>query len=167
MPEFLFPMIRYHTRWGELKAEDFAYLFGKRQSSNKGYFGTDKVEPHTAPVANVTQEILLPQRTEELLGEMAEMASERGISLLFMNFPYSHLSDDDMNMYHAIEKYMRQRCGELGVNFEYIDYNQRLDEIGFDYNTDCQDFSHLNDSGAQKVSEALAGYISEHYSFDR
>lgn len=163
MPEFLFPIIRYHTRWSNLSAEDFEYLFGKRKSSNKGYSGTDAVDPHEAPIANVTQEVTLPQRTEKLLDAVSGIALRDGSDLLFINLPYSHLSNDDMNMYHAIESYMRKRCVSMGVDFEYIDYSQGLEEFDFDYGTDCQDYSHLNNSGARKVSVALAEYISRNY----
>ena len=165
IPEFLFPVIRYHTRWAELTMSDIQYLFGKRDSSNKGYSGTDKTELREWCNAKVTQEVPLPEKTEELLDTMTELAMENGTKLLFINLPYSHLNDDDMNMYQAIETYMHDRCSAKGIDFDYIDYNQRLEEIGFDYSTDFRDYSHLNNSGAEKVSVALAGYISWKYGF--
>ena len=45
MLDYIFPILRYHSRWSELSAEDFRYLFCKDKISHNGYYMRVDVRP--------------------------------------------------------------------------------------------------------------------------
>ena len=45
---YLFPLLRYHSRWSELTAEDFTYLFKTKKSFHQGYLMRTDVRPVTS-----------------------------------------------------------------------------------------------------------------------
>ena len=44
-----------------------------------------------------------------------------------------------------------------------LDYNQLRDEIGLDYAVDFRDSDHVNNSGAAKVTDHLARFLTANY----
>ena len=42
---YVFPLLRFHSRWKELSAEDFTYLFSKPTLSHNGYLMQTGVVP--------------------------------------------------------------------------------------------------------------------------
>ncbi|NMB43968.1 MAG: SGNH/GDSL hydrolase family protein, partial [Clostridiales bacterium] len=45
--EYVFPILRYHSRWSELKGEDFKYMFNKEPLSHNGYLMRADIKPVT------------------------------------------------------------------------------------------------------------------------
>lgn len=45
----------------------------------------------------------------------------------------------------------------------YIDFFEKVEEIGLNCDTDFQDKGHLNTSGARKIANYLGRFISENY----
>ena len=164
IPEYIFPLIRYHSRWKELDKTDFKYLMGIRDSSNKGFFTRAKKEPQKVVSYNNSTELpTLPKKTEELLNEIVSIAAFNKIDLLFVNLPYAHINSDDNAMFSAITIYLNKLCKAYNVRFDYVDYNYKLDNLVVDYDTDFMDISHLNENGARKISRHLAEYINANY----
>ncbi len=48
--DYVFPLLRYHSRWQELNKEDFIYLFDKKKVSHNGYYMRVDVKPVTGEV---------------------------------------------------------------------------------------------------------------------
>ena len=48
-------------------------------------------------------------------------------------------------------------------NIPMLDYNQLRDEIGLDYAVDFRDSDHVNNSGAAKVTDHLARFLTANY----
>ena len=167
VPEFLFPVIRYHNRWAALTKTDFKYLLGKKESSHKGFRYTDLIVPqkeYSIPVLdNRNTSVPLPEPTKSYLDRIVETAKEYDIKLLFIDLPYTHITSNDVYMYYEIEKYLTKKCAGSHVEFQYLEYNEKKEDIQLDCSNDFMDYSHLNASGADKVSTHLANYILNHY----
>ena len=43
--EYVFPLLRYHSRWSELSNEDFKYLFYKDAIAHNGYYMQVGIKP--------------------------------------------------------------------------------------------------------------------------
>ena len=89
------------------------------------------------------------------LRRMIEECESRGIDVLLLHLPYPATEEEQeaANTVYTIAQ-------DYGVN--YIDFVY-LDQV-VDYETDCYDaFSHLNPSGAQKVTDYLGRYIVQAY----
>lgn len=149
--ELLWDFSIYHTRWNELSEQDFVV-------SDTNTKGAEYIANVEKPI-RVTK-ISAEKRTEgettgvRYLRKMIEDCQNRGIEVLlvYVPFPAGERGQLDANRVYDI-------ADEYGV--DYINF---LDMDVVDYNTDCADTdSHLNVSGALKVTEYLGQYITEHY----
>ena len=156
---YLFPLLRFHARWSELKAEDFQYAFKDvPQLSINGYLmriDVDGVEElrvgqagKDAPIADICWEYLDKMRT---------LCEENGVELILMKAPtntpqwYWYESWD-----RAVEEYAQK------YNLRYYNFLDHIEEIGLDYTTDTYDQGgHLNLSGAEKLSKYFGKIMTE------
>ena len=150
--EFLWDFAIYHNRWSELTKEDF--------------FPTPNVYKGADPRINVAvpekMGSILPEEkmTEKTVGyeylvNTIELCQQRGLEILLINIPFPTTNKAVLSAANTVYDIAE----EYGVN--YINF---FDVDLIDYNTDCYDpNSHLNPSGAQKISKYLGEYISRNY----
>ena len=149
--EYIFPLALYHSRWSELSEEDIHPSYSR-------YLGA-QMQIHVAEPAEYA--IVADAVGEQGYGfvylrRIVEECRSRGIGVLLTNVPYPPAGEDDQAYSNAVY-YVAQ---ELGV--EYIDFVY-MDQI-VDYATDCYDpNSHLNPSGARKVTDYLGQILSGWY----
>lgn len=152
--EFLCNLSIYHSRWEEIGAEDLK----PEASKEKGAEARIHVNPMEAPVLISEGDI---DKTEtmgkEYLRKIIELCKEKNVKLLLANLPQS-ADEDSQRMYASASAFAD------GENVDYINY-LTMDKIGvIDYATDLFDNeSHLNPSGARKVTRDLGKYLVEHY----
>lgn len=150
--EFLWPFSVYHDRWSELTKADFVVEY------NDELGATPKNEVAVpAEYAQLAQGTKLANETlaMEYLGKLIESCKAQGVDVLLTYLPCpanSKRQKEANSAYDIAEKY--------GVN--YINFLELADVVN--YATDCNDAdSHLNASGAKKVTEYLGAYILAHY----
>lgn len=147
---YLFPLLRFHARWSELKAEDFKYAFKKTpQLSINGYLmridvdGVDELRK-----GQELSDYTIDEVCWEYLDKMRTLCEENGVELILMkaptNIPQCYWYDQwDVQVKAYAEKH----------GLRYYNFLENIDEIGLDYNTDTYDQGfHLNLSGAEKLS---------------
>ena len=144
---YVFPLLRFHSRWSELKAEDFKYMFRSEQLSHNGYV----MRVDTKPVTELPQPVPLADYKYkdidwEYLDKMKDLCREHGISFVLIKsascYPHWFREWDDQIKNYA------EKNGLLYVNFL-----EKQDETGIDYTQDTFDAGlHLNLSGAEKSS---------------
>jgi hypothetical protein len=154
--EYIFPILRYHTRWSELTKEDFQYLFHKDKVTYEGYYMRVDIKP----VTNIPTPKKLPDYTfadypMEYLDKIRELCDEKGIELVFVKAPslFPHWYDEwEVQVDEYAEKY--------GIT--YYNFLELADEIGIDYTTDTYDAGmHMNLYGAEKMSDYLGEKLVE------
>jgi hypothetical protein len=147
---YVFPLLRFHSRWSELKAEDFEYAFKKApQLSINGYLmridvdGVDQLRK-----GQELSDYTIADVCWEYLDKMRTLCEENGVELILMkaptNIPQCYWYDEwDVQVKAYAEKH----------GLRYYNFLEVTDEIGLDYNTDTYDQGfHLNLSGAEKLS---------------
>ena len=146
--EFIFPFLKYHSRWNDLTAKDLNPHY------NQELGGQRKI----AVAVPDTYEITTSTADEQGFGfvylrRFIEHCQNKGIRVILTNLPYPCPNNNEEQLYtnavlHTAEEY--------GV--EYIDFVY-MDQI-VDYSTDCYDpASHLNPSGAWKVTDFIGEYL--------
>ncbi len=150
--EFLFNFSMYHGRWKEITKDDFVFNardIGKGAECRIGFyewnssFDLESIEPYSGDEAV----------NEKYLRKMIEYCRDNGIEVLvtYNPFPYEEKFVQE-------SKYVKKICDEYDVN--YINF---LEMNIVDYKTDWYDASHVNQSGARKVTDYIGNYIMNNY----
>lgn len=149
---FLFNFSLYHSRWNELTKEDFI------NDNNKAKGAETMISISTPNEMSNFNNVNTYSGKETInmqyLRKIIEYCKENKIEVVITYLPYPAVDKDI-----GISKYVQTICEEYNV--KYLNF---LDINVVDYNTDCYDSnSHLNPSGARKVTEYLGQYIMENY----
>jgi hypothetical protein len=158
---YLFPLLKYHTRWDSLTKQDFCYsvedspLFRGNYPANYTYSFSgysDLMDTESEDADNLT----VKERQKNALVQMKQYCEENGIALLLIKTPKADWTE-------SRQKNMQELAEELEL--PYLDYatEEGCQELGLDFYTDFKDPQHLNLRGADKLSDAVGAYLEEHY----
>lgn len=153
----IFPFFRYHTRWTEIGEDDYKYMINDlNETYVRGHFVNYEIVPTELHFYD-NVEYHLMDRNLEYITKIKELCDEKNIELIFYKIPTPQ-------WYESWSK----GAEELGEKFDvpYLELFYKLDEMGVDPNKDFRDLNeHMNQYGAEKVSNYLAEYIEENYHF--
>lgn len=155
---YLVPFLRYHSRWSELSAEDFQYMFTRKSVTVSGYLMRADTEPMTKlPTPPVLSDYTIGDTCFDYLDRMAKLCEDNGVELLLIKSPslYPHWYDE-------WDEQIAKWAGEHGVR--YINLLEASEEIGLDMSTDTYDAGlHLNLYGAEKLSRYFGKILAEEF----
>lgn len=150
--DYVFPFLRYHSRWSELTAEDFTYAWqDKPLVSDSGYLMQTGVVPADTQ-AEVTPEPLfdpnLPATAMAYLDKMRALCAEKGIELILVKAPTNFWR------YHWYDEWDGQIAAYAETHgLAYYNLIPKSAEMGLDMSTDTYDGgAHLNVYGAEKLT---------------
>lgn len=154
--DYVFPLLRYHSRWDELSSTDVKYMFASKKVSHNGYYMRVDVKPaENVPEGKILGDYQFGKKAWEYLNKITELCQKEGIQLILIKapslYPYWYEEWEEQ-----IEDYATQK------NLLYINFLQLTDEVGIDYNTDTYDAGlHMNLSGAEKLSGYLGKVLKD------
>lgn len=139
----------YHSRWTDIGRDDFEL----RQTYEKGAESRIAVKSGNLNKISSDQKMAPGTTGEQYLRRMIESCQDKGIEVLltYLPFPASKEQQREANYVYDIAE-------EYGVN--YINF---LDMDLINYQTDLEGTSHLNPSGARKVTDYLGEYLIVNY----
>ncbi len=154
--DYVFPILRYHSRWKELTSDDIRYMFKKPKVTFNGYYMRVDVKPaNNVPTGKPLGDYNFKENSWKYLNMMVDKCNEEGIRLILIKAPSLY-----PYWYEEWDEQIRDYADEKGL--EYINFLNYTDEIGLDYTTDTYDAGlHLNLSGATKLSEYFGKYLKE------
>ena len=160
---YVFPLLRFHSRWKELSREDLTYLFAREKLSHNGYLmqtrvkgGRSDVEP--SPLADYT----LPETSMAYLDKMRALCEEKGITLILIKAP---TNDWKYHWYDEWDEQIVRYAAENGV--DYYNFIPLDDQIGIDWQTDTYDGGvHLNVYGAEKLTAYFGAILRDTYGLE-
>lgn len=156
--DYVFPILRYHSRWSELEKQDFEHLFSKDLVTHNGYYMRVDVMPQGEfPSPMPLSDYTLGSNAMSYLDKMVELCEANEIELVLIKapteYPYWYPEWDDQIVDYA-DKH----------NLTYINMIPLQDEIGLDMSVDTYDAGlHLNLSGAEKLSSYFGEFLVENY----
>lgn len=151
-PEYYFTLGKYHSRWSEISPSDFHYSLNNQKG---GEMVIGVAEPNDYDIIDEDWAIEEEGAGFEYLRRMIEECQSRGIEVMLIHLPYPCKEEDQM-----VANAVRYIAEEYGLN--YVDF-VNLDQV-VDYGVDMYDpYSHLNPSGARKVTDFLGRFIVDHY----
>lgn len=162
---YLIPFFKYHSRWKELSESDY------RENFEGGYYtkgfgaSQEKYGKENMTVLLNEGEAEIPEKTKEFLYKFIQLSKEENFELILVNMPYDYTSTTGMpnwitdheKMYNTVEKIAIEN------NIPFINYNNYLEDIGFDFKEDMYNIGHLNVYGSAKVTLDLGDFIINNY----
>ena len=154
--DYVFPILRYHSRWSELTTDDVKYMFDGEKVSHNGYYMRVDVKPaENVPEGRILSDYSFGEKAWSYLDKMRKLCEEKGITLILIKapslWPYWYEEWDVQLVDYAKEH-----------DLQYINFLKVTDEVGLDYTKDTYDAGlHLNLSGAEKLSKYFGRILSE------
>ncbi len=154
--DYLFPILRYHSRWSELNEADLKNMFETPKVSHNGYYmRVDAKAAENIPEPRPLGDYQFGKNAYLYLDKMVKLCEEKGIQLILIKAPslYPH-------WYDQWEVQMEEYAEAHGLL--YYNFLECIDEIGLDFQTDTYDAGlHLNLSGAEKLSTYFGRLLAE------
>lgn len=152
-----FPIFADHNNWKSYVKHDKKRDKPEKPSPSplKGYHYTVDVKPYTKGnyVRESEKTDKIPGYQKQSIEKIINFAKSHDIKVVIYSAPSP--SNWTYTKHNAVSKIA------LNNSIDYIDLNLLLNEVGIDWNTDTYDAGdHLNYSGALKVSNYLAEYLS-------
>lgn len=151
---YFFPILEFHSNWANInimsifeKTND-EYYYG-----TMGYFEFDIIGSVDPVDFSLVEELEIDEESIIVLDSIVDICNKNDIEIIFYTSPHA----DEFNYSVAITEYAEEN------DCVYFNMNDYLEEIEIDWTTDFKDISHLNDSGAEKVSNFLGEYIVNNY----
>ncbi|MCR5370852.1 MAG: SGNH/GDSL hydrolase family protein [Clostridium sp.] len=154
--EYIFPLLRFHSRWSDLGEDDFRYYLHRNLTTHNGYYLRADVRPAGEfPEERRVRNPEFDEKGYEYLDRIRELCDKEGIELLFFKAPSLYpVWHREWNM--QIEEYAEK------YGIPYINALEDIDRIGIDLNTDTYDGGlHMNVYGAEKISAYLGPVLQE------
>ena len=154
--DYVFPILRYHSRWSELQATDIEYLFKTKPVSFNGYYMRVDVRPaENVPKGRILGNYDFGDNAWKYMEKMDALCREQGIELILIKAPslYPYWYDE----YDAQVAAFAEEHG-----LKYYNFLRLTEETGIDYATDTYDGGlHMNLSGAEKLSTWIGRVLTE------
>ena len=157
--DYLFPILRYHSRWSQLEPTDVEYLFKTKPVSFNGYYMRVDVRPaENVPKGRPLADYSFGEKAWKYLDMMADLCEKEGVQLVLIKAPSLY-----PYWYPQWEEQVEQYAEERGL--PYLNFLELQEETGIDYTTDTYDAGlHMNLSGAEKLSRWLGAWLMENTS---
>lgn len=156
--DYVFPILRYHSRWSELTKDDITYMFQSPKVSYNGYFmRVDTKAAENVPIGRPLADYSFGEKAWKYLDMMRQLCEKNNIQLVLIKAPSLY-----PYWYPEYEQQVVEYADEYSL--PYINFIELADEIGIDYTTDTYDAGlHMNLSGAIKLSNYLGKVLVEEY----
>ncbi len=154
--QLLYPFSIFHSRWHMLDDIDYAYFLDSPEyGKEKGAESRIAVAiPRDVSVIDKNEKETQETEGKEYIRKFIQSCREEGIEPVLMFVPFPATAKEQMwanSVYDIAE--------EENVRF----FNMQQEEI-VDFDIDCYDFnSHLNTSGARKVTDYLGACLKQQY----
>lgn len=162
MLDYIFPLLRYHSRITELESNDFKYWFkSPERVSDSGYLMQTGIVPR--PEQDETPKELLSydfsQTSLDYLDKMKALCDENDVELILVKAPTNSWN---YYWYDEYEEQVQAYVQKTGL--KYYNLIEKEDEIGIDWNVDTYDEGfHLNVYGAEKTTDYFGKILAEQH----
>ena len=159
--DYVFPLLRYHSRITELTADDFKYAFNAPAPvSHSGYLMQKGVAPMTEEASSNDKYVEpMPDETMEYLEKMRLLCEEKGSKLVLVKAP------TNSSRYWWHDEWEDEIVSYANKNkLSYYNFIPLCEEMGIDWATDTYDKGeHLNVYGAEKYTKYFGKILAENH----
>ena len=155
---YVFPILRYHSRFDKLTAEDLQYLLRVKDNTWNGYqMNTGIVPMESLPTKRPLPDYQFGDICYEYLDKMRKLCESKGVELILIKAPSQY-----PYWYAEYDQQIRDYAQEHDL--EFYNFTEAVEEIGLDFWVDTYDAGlHLNLTGATKMSRYFADILAENH----
>ncbi|MDO5521698.1 MAG: SGNH/GDSL hydrolase family protein [bacterium] len=155
---YVFPLLRYHSRWSELNANDVKYMFSSKQISHNGYYmRVDTKAAENVPTGKALSNYQFGDNSYKYLDKMVKLCKDNDIQLVLIKAPSLY-----PYWYQQWDEQMKSYAERNDV--QYINFLDCTKEAGIDFNKDTYDGGlHMNLDGAEKLTNYFGKWLTDKY----
>lgn len=152
----IFPALEFHSRYKELKKEDFTLALGELHYAEKGLAMKADVKPYKGSMNYMEKKLEKPYaitpKTMTYMEKIVELCKAEGIELVLFKTPEP--TNWRQPHHDAVAEFAKKH------ELKFIDYNDENLITNFDMDKDTMDKgTHLNVHGSEKLSTLLSRYL--------
>ena len=159
--DYVFPLLRFHSRITQLESDDFKYIFNVPKISHSGYLMQKDIVPmeNEQEKGRTLRDYTLPESAMDYLEKMRLLCEDNGAELILIKSPTNSWA---YWWYDEWDEQISEYADNKGLT--YYNFINKIDEIGIDYSTDTYDAGvHLNVYGAEKMTDFFGKLLIEHH----
>lgn len=175
--EYLFPFIKYHSKWGDPDTggdseKEELYRSTIADDKKRGYtylkgvlnnpFRFPAIAMYKQELQHSDEKLPLNEDAEEALRDLLGYCRDEGLTnVVFARFPVVAVEGRNADRYKRIAT-----AGEIieEYGFDFLNFAVDFDkDIGLDLSTDFYNEEHLNVDGQKKFTAYMTDYLKEHY----
>ena len=155
---YIFPILRYHSRYDKLTSEDIEYLLKRKDNTFNGFLVNKNIKPvGDLPVQRKLADYNFSDICYEYLDKITSLCKKNGIKLVLIKAPSLY-----PYWYDEYDEQIKEYANNNGI--DYYNLKNYVEEIGIDYSVDTYDAGlHLNLTGATKLSKFFSNILAEKY----
>ena len=155
---YVFPILRYHSRFDKLTREDFCYFFRVKDNTFNGFqLHTEVVPAGPLPAKRILSDYRFGDICYEYLDRLRLLCEENGTKLVLVKAPSLY-----PYWYEEYDGQIREYAAQYGLS--YYNFAEQTEEIGLDFSEDTYDGGyHLNLSGAVKLSRYFGKILAKEH----
>lgn len=161
---YYIPLMKYHTRWKELKERDIRLVYEADQWKKAGKHNAssdermDEADDYfAADTAHMDEIGTITDTEKESIEEILSVAKDRGILVVFASVPFKEQMGMDSLEMIKINNYLRETYADKEKVW-MLDMNRMWQEMKFGY-SDLYNEGHCNQNGAKKVTNVLTDFL--------
>ena len=169
---YLFPLLKYHYRWNELIYRDFNYNSAEEYYAKGFAAGTKKYGKDSSTYNQTSNTISgtvdLAPKASLYLDKIIDLCKKNNLKLILVNTPCDYNADSKSDAWSKQKAKLFNKVAEVAKknHVQFINYNDKMDEIGFDFKNEMYNSGHLNISGSTKVSKDFGNFLKENYKLE-
>ena len=117
--DYIFPLLRYHSRWSELTKDDVKHIFSKDKVTHNGYYMRVDTKPQQEfPDPTPLTDYKLGDKAMGYLQKMTDLCKEKGVKLVLIKapteYPYWYEQWDEQ-----VQQFADENDVDVGKNVIY------------------------------------------------
>jgi hypothetical protein len=156
--DYIFPILRFHSRWNALEPQDFKYFLNKDKIFHNGYYMRVDIKPvQSFPRKKPLADYTLGKNAYDYLNKMTALAKKHNIELVLIKAPTIYpVWYDEWDA--QIQEYADQN------NLMYLNFLELREEANIDFSKHTYDGGlHLNLEGAENLSKYFGNILVKNF----
>lgn len=162
MPEYCFPIIRFHSNWNNITDADF-------ELESNGFKGADVMGNYLRNRTDFSEKYKVTDKyvdvsedLEDSINHMLDYCDKEKLRVVFVTVPQAR-NEKIVGKFNTVNKIISDRGYKT---IDLLNDAEALDEMNFDITKDLYNNKHTNIHGSRKFTYYMSEYLVDNFKFD-